>query len=287
MTLDSFGVSRIYLRYFDVEYDEFSHSPKPTYFLDEISDEIRDMEIIPVVYLENEVLKKGSLDSLANKIAQLVIEISTYHFKGKEILRLQVDCDWTESTRENYFEILRSLSKDFVLESTIRLHQIKYQNKTGIPPVKRGVLMLYNMGNLADMEQNSILSLETTASYLNSSSTYPLPLALALPQFSQTVIKSSDDRIKLINDAKSKELDKNSECFKKISQYKYLTSCDTTFHGHVVRSGFEIKVEEPSVEEIIRARDLCLSSNLEIDEYILYHLDTKNVNTSLIRKFLH
>ena len=99
MTLDSFGVSRIYLRYFDVEYDEFSHSPKPTYFLDEISDEIRDMEIIPVVYLENEVLKKGSLDSLANKIAQLVIEISTYHFKGKEILRLQVDCDWTESTR--------------------------------------------------------------------------------------------------------------------------------------------------------------------------------------------
>ena len=80
-TLDSFGVKNLYLRYFDVVYDEFLENSRPTYFLDMISYRVVDMEITPVVYIENEVLKKGSVAPIADKIKQLVKKISTYHFK--------------------------------------------------------------------------------------------------------------------------------------------------------------------------------------------------------------
>ena len=80
-TLDSFGVKKLYLRYFDVVYDEFLENSRPTYFLDMISYRVVDMEITPVVYIENEVLKKGSVAPIADKIKQLVKKISTYHFK--------------------------------------------------------------------------------------------------------------------------------------------------------------------------------------------------------------
>ena len=155
-----------------------------------------------------------------------------------------------------------------------------------MPPVERGVLMLYNMGDLDDMDQNSILSLETTTAYLNTSSSYPLPLALALPQFSQTVIKSSDGGIKLINGEKSQELNANPDCFQKLSEHRYRATCDTTLHSQVVLNGFEIKVDIPDLDEVVAAKEICLSSNLDIDEYILYHLDAENVRTSLITKLL-
>ena len=193
---------RIYLHYFDIEnmntssyYDDGIY---PNYVIKNIDDEYKDFEIIPTIYLTNSVLQNENLDieELVKKIAKLTNQISVDHFKTN-FTKIQIDCDWTVSTRNQYFEILEGLNSYYEVSATIRLHQIKFQEKTGIPPVKYGALMLYNVGDLKNVNQNSILESEIVEQYINNSSTYPLDLSIALPLFSQTVIINTENKIKL------------------------------------------------------------------------------------------
>jgi len=75
---------------------------------------------------------------------------------------------------------LNILKKDFNVTATIRLHQIKFKDKTGIPPVDQGVLMAYNIGELKNNKQNSILEANIVKQYINKNTEYPLKLKLAL-----------------------------------------------------------------------------------------------------------
>ncbi len=72
---------------------------------------------------------------------------------------LQIDCDWTTKTAPKYFYFLQQIREKLdahedggtfaslaMLSATIRLHQVKYPEKSGMPPVDKGVLMFYNMG---------------------------------------------------------------------------------------------------------------------------------------------
>ena len=98
-----------------------------------------------------------------------------------------MDCDWTPSTRDAYSKLLKALRPSYPeLTATIRLHQVKYFNRTGVPPVKRGVLMYYNMSNVRDVNtKNYVLDLEVARKYHVNFDRYPLPLDLALPIYSQ------------------------------------------------------------------------------------------------------
>ena len=81
-------------------------------------------------------------------------------------------------------EVKKSISKDVKLSCTIRLHQVKYALKSGIPPVNRGTLMFYNMGDIYDQnESNSIYNLKNAEKYTAFIKDYKLPLDLALPIF--------------------------------------------------------------------------------------------------------
>ncbi len=56
---------------------------------------------------------------------------------------IQIDCDWTERTRNAYFQLLTALKREpflqgKILSATIRLHQVKYVQRSGIPPADRG-----------------------------------------------------------------------------------------------------------------------------------------------------
>lgn len=135
---------------------------------------------IPVVFLDNEALKQTP----AERLLQTILEtIPSDHYTS-----LQMDCDWTLSTRDKYFALLQQLSQEYEqLSATIRLHQVKYFNKTGVPPVKTGVLMYYNMSEVRDINTNNyVLDNEVGRRYLDNFTQYPIDLDLALPLYQQT-----------------------------------------------------------------------------------------------------
>ncbi len=127
---------KIYLHYFDIDNEllnGFDRGIYPKYAIREVADAFKLHEFVPVVYITNRVFQYKDLDVdwLSDRIVKLVHQISLKHF-GKKIKAIQIDCDWTESTKSSYFSLLEALKKEFDVNVTIRLHQIKFHETTGI-----------------------------------------------------------------------------------------------------------------------------------------------------------
>ena len=193
--MDSLHVEKLYVRMMDV--DAGDNAPVPISPITFKSPVAKNVKMIPVVFIVNQVLKNQThpqLDDLAAKIA--------YYVAGKvkqsgqtDFDELQIDCDWTRTTRDNYFYLLRRVQNNkYILKkklsATLRLHQLKNQIANGIPPVSRVMLMCYNMGNLRQYgTQNSILEQRELEKYVNRNlSVYPIPVDIGLPLFSWAVV---------------------------------------------------------------------------------------------------
>src|SRR6185295_19004173 len=121
----------------------------------------------------------------------------TISIVGPDFFEIQIECDWNASTRESYFLLLRTIRAQLhagkILSGTIRLHQIKYRAQTGVPPLDRGVLMFYGMGDPASPgEKNSILDLDTARKYTAYLKNYPLFLDAALPVYQWGILFHED-----------------------------------------------------------------------------------------------
>ncbi len=171
--IDEFKPHKIYVKALDVVYRDGLETIG-TNFKHHVS-----KNIVPVVFLENRVFKNAGVEDICDLIK---IEIPPDKYP-----HLQLDVDWSGSTREAYFRLLSELHADYRdLSVTIRLHQVKYQNITGTPPADHGVLMYYNMSDpLSNKTTNYILDLEVASRYHHNFDKYPLPLDLALPIYSQ------------------------------------------------------------------------------------------------------
>jgi len=282
--------NKIYLHYFDIEtLQEQSWDNDevyPTYVLKSVSEEYKKLEIVPVVYITNRVFKTYNLNipDLSNRIIQLINQISVEHF-DKEIKQIQIDCDWTQSTRNSYFELLKQLQNYFEIDVTIRLHQIKYKNRTGIPPVKKGTLMLYNVGDLKNRQQNSTLESSIVKQYINSETEYPLILNIGLPLFSQTVVSNSDNEVKIIKNTERFMLENDSH-FKKNDEINFTIIKDTLYKGVFLSKGYNLKLEEIKETEIIASHKIIRESNLTTNEIIFYHLDEKSLSNINLNELL-
>jgi hypothetical protein len=207
------GVTRLYTRFFDVVYNDEKDKTEP-------AGDIRfktlpgpGLEIIPVVFITNEAIQETP-DYLADTLAAAIYKRIRARKGLQAFHEIQLDCDWTAATREKYFEVLTYLKakcgKAVRLSATIRLHQVKYADRTGVPPVDRGMLMFYNMGKAADLKtHNSIYDPQTAATYLTGFASYPLPLDVALPCFSWLVVIQNGHLSHLINDVEELDLDGN------------------------------------------------------------------------------
>lgn len=156
--------------------------------------------IVPTVFIVNNVLRELSgtdLVNLAKNIHQFV-EAKVKQAGKDGFDELQIDCDWTAMTRDNFFTLLEAIrtqvGESIRLTSTLRLHQVRNISSSGIPPVDRVLLMCYNMGNLRQPgEHNSILDLGEMETYLTDFlAKYPLPVDIALPLFSWSVVFRND-----------------------------------------------------------------------------------------------
>lgn len=278
--------AKLYIRFFDVDWSEESNSPLPIAPITFQDTPDTTLEIIPVVYITNRtmlMIASGNIADLAEKIGHQIAHLAAEkHLRYNE---LQVDCDWSESSRSNYFALLKNLSIQLhpekkILSATIRLHQAKYPGRTGIPPVDRGMLMFYNMGKVTPAPgRNSIYNYEDAEKYTASFTSYPLPLDAALPLFSWLILVRDGKVIAVLNKAYITEIMKDSR-FAARGNQSYIATASFFLHGQYFKSDDCLRVEQitPATSNAA-AIHLERSLNYQQRTIALFDLDSTNMTT--------
>ena len=275
-------INKLYVRLFDVDWDDASHFPKPIAIIDTL--EKTDWEIIPTIFITNKTftqLADNQVDTLVELIFdKILLKIEGYTEEGN-FNEIQIDCDWTATTRDRFFSFLKKLKivSKKKISATIRLHQVKFKEKTGIPPVDAGVLMAYNMGNLEDVKtQNSILDIEILKSYMSKLKNYPLKLDVALPIFSWGVVVRDGEVVKLINNLTKNELQYPPQYFIEKKENHFEVLKNTYLKGFYLYKDDEIRIENTDsrqVDILEKAADI-IAQNINNQQLtiIFYHLDS-------------
>ncbi len=278
------NVDKLYLRFFDVCREAENVVPNATLEFEDTTLLGCVDEIVPVCYITIEALRdiSGMEREYASKITNRMINMCSYHNLSDKVHEIQIDCDWTESTQEAYFYLLKHIrsllnEKAIQLSATIRLHQLRLD----APPIDRGVLMIYNTGNLLNPEtRNSILDYNDAARYLKHSAVkkYDIALDYAFPTFSWGVAYRQGHYIGLASNSYS-PLDFNDhKGFKRIDSTH--VKVINTYRPNVpyfCEIGDIIREETSEYKTIMSVKQLLpLSKNNSV---ILYHLDANNLKT--------
>lgn len=222
-------------------------------------------DFVPVIFITNKTLQKVDYKELSNTILGL---LKSFNFNFNEI---QIDCDWSDSSRSNFFLFLEDIKKNInkTISATIRLHQIKYFSKTGVPPVDYGVLMYYNMSNLGDFEtKNYVLDNEIARKYHYNFDIYPLKLKLALPLYSQAVQFRDEKAINLFEGVNIEDF---SENFEQINENKYRVLNSHYFKGKYIYKNDILRFENVNENELkIALNDFLKLSKNHFNEIIFY-----------------
>lgn len=272
--LKDLEVAKLYIRYFDVGLkNDIALPVAPIVFKEKPT----AYKVVPVVYIKNEVfLKSIATDSLALNIHKYIQQIN--QSAGVEIDEIQFDCDWSLKSKQNYFQFIEEFKKLHPnVSATIRLHQVKYPEKTGVPNVTSGTLMYYNMGTISADESNSIYSQKVAKNYVRSLQNYKLPLNIALPIFSWGVQVRDNQIVNLIGGMRLKDLKKSH--FEKISEKRYKVVKDVVYQGRYLAQNDEIKLEDVSASQLKEMMsDIKNNRSQKPNEIILYDLNENNLN---------
>lgn len=281
------NIKRIYLRMFDVSRDQFATEPNgiavPNATL-KIADYVKlqkqldSIEIVPVVYITIEALKamKDFEDVLATNITTRVRNMCQYN-DLTDIKELQLDCDWTASTEDQFFKLCELVKQNITrlnlrwrLSSTLRLHQISHNT----PPVDNVVLMVYNTGNFKNPDdRNSIIKVNDVEPYLKNLQKYPLHMDIAYPTYSWQLLFRKRNFIGLLNGIETSD----KTTFKRKDENNYIALRDIPYKDIVIHSGDVIRQESSDYKEILKVK-LLIDGQLCKRAYsnILYHLDSGN-----------
>ncbi len=277
--LDSIGCKKLYIKILDIGVNDISGTIEPVSRL-EISDTtgLKKWEIVPTIFITNAVFKNigpEKTDWLVKRIAE-TIKASPLQPVGE----IQFDCDWTASTQKAFFHFLQQMKTalpDTRLSATIRLHQYKFPKKTGVPPVSRGMLMFYNTGDIeSETTGNSIIDPKDADKYVRGApASYPLPLDLALPVFSWTLVYREGSFWKIINGVPD-DLKDTARFEAQSSDASHFQVIRATFlSGHYLRPGDRLRVETVSPGLLLETAQLAAQVDLaEHATVAFFHLDT-------------
>lgn len=284
---------KLYLRFFDLGYNSIENRPFPTATLQmSETDSINVSQIIPVIYITNEVFEKetnpSQLKYIADETLKKILRLKNKYFdEGMDFPEIQIDCDWTVGTKDAYFAFLEELQKSEVLgqfgrnrsespikfSATIRLHQVKFPEKTGIPPVDSGMIMFYNVGDLGSMDEtNSILNVEKTESYLDRLHEYPLDFNVALPVFEWGVLYRDNKLAGILNDLSADQL---SENFMTSNEKNwFVAKADSYIGGYFIYKGDKLRMEKFSFSDFKKLQKMILKAAGRDYSVVLYHLNS-------------
>lgn len=267
---------KIYLHLFDVVKEGEISRPINIF---QVTDSLKNdssIHFVPVIFITNEVFSNtdtAKINSLASHLKRFTNDMVRYSNINKNTIdEIQFDCDWTPSTKENYFTFLKdvkNLYPDVKISSTIRLHQIKDMKETGIPPVDKGYLMCYATSNANDgLDSNSILNIDLLKNYTENLNDYPIDLDYALPLFSWGIVSNKKSQIKLINGLTHNDL--NIIKFKRISENRYKVLEDRFINGLYINKGYTIEIEQIS-PTLLRNAIEYLDNKIQKDYNIVYY----------------
>lgn len=280
----------LYLRYFDLVYDERTAGVLPVSAVSVRSTPAQP--IIPVVFMKNKIWERTDslgIDSLAEHTLQLCRDINRR--LAIHPAALQIDCDWTAMTGPRYFYFLNllrqkmqkapagySFSPNALLSATIRLHQVKYPGRQGVPPVDRGMLMYYNMGKISPDATNSIYDEATGLQYIRALKKYPVPLDFALPVFAWGIHIREGRVVELLNKMDSKDF-KQDKRFRFLGTERYRAVASFFRNGFYFKEGDEVKIEEVKEADLLHmARTLKKYYDRPVQRVVFYDLDSINIS---------
>ncbi len=294
--LNNSQIDRLYLKYFDIDWNEFSNEAvviAPIQFVDALPDSI---EVVPTVFITNRTLlniPNSEIDLLYIDIINSINKISQN--QNLTINEIQFDCDWTPKTKLKYFELLNQFQnyydhKFIDISATLRLHQYKYPNITGIPPVSRCTLMFYNMGEINRKDTyNSIIDINTAKTYLNHNNSYPIDIDIALPIFSWGVIFRIDEVVALLNNISINDLE-NNQSYRYINDNNYAIIKNHYLGGVYLYKGDKIRIEEVKYSQLLESAEL-LSNTLDYNDititfFSLTQNNLQDLNDEKINKII-
>lgn len=272
------NAKRLYLRFFDVDWDAAKHQPIPKAVV-QFAERPAGLTVIPTVFITNRTMLSvpasdvtGLAQHMGTKIKQIAKE------QGIRIGEVQLDCDWSLGSRDRYFALLIAVKKQLSLpvSATIRLHQIKYADRTGVPPVNRGMLMFYNMADWKEeTTYNSILDMDVANRYIGFIEKYPLPLDAVLPLFRWTIVYRQGRFLTILNNVARSQLIRSTFLKNQADTNRFVALRDTTAFGISLRSGDLLRSEVCSPLALTQARRALLSRihNQHLT-FALYHLDS-------------
>ncbi len=288
--LQALNTRRLYVKFFDVAWEEASNEAVPQAGLERVG-EWADYDIVPTIFITNQTMLSLPADKrkdLAERILQKIREL----WPGLEPSEIQLDCDWSEGSRAAYFQLLalvrERLPATTRLSVTLRLHQYRYPEQTGVPPADRAMLMFYNMGDLTEwQEPNSILNLEKARPYLQTTTAYPLPLDLALPIFNWGVLFREGKMIKLLPGLAANTL--TAVGAKSLGQeegQRFEITKSTYLEGYYLYRGDQLRLEAVSPQQLVQAARLLRSVTTGKEAYLsFYHLDSALLSRFTVTDF--
>ncbi len=281
--LEKAGTPYIYTRFFDV--DKIDGKFQPVAVATKNQSFETHKKIIPVIFITNRTflyIKKEEIKFLAENIFKMV-EKKTDEFRFENTDEIQIDCDWTAGTQNDYFEFLKELQtiSKKKITSTLRLHQVKNKDLMGIPPVEKVYLMCYSTSSpLENSGKNSILDAGILKNYLSDLGNYPIKkIDVALPIYSWGIITNHLGKHKLINALNAEDL--KNPGFEKISENEITVKKDGFYFGHFLNKGFKIRTEQITDEQLDEVIEFLNQKKL-IFNIIYYQLDGKFIEN---RKF--
>jgi hypothetical protein len=279
--LKNFHTKKLYTRFFDV--DVQSDSIVPLGVLNGMANYADSAEIVPVVFITNRTFlspASRNVQLLASRILAKINSIGE-NYKFSEI---QFDCDWSEQTKDSYFAFLKEVRKisgeKIKLSSTVRLHQVKYKERTGVPPVDEAMIMFYNIGNVKnDNSKNSIFNVSDADRYVSYLKSYPLDHSISLPIFGWIAQYREGKLIQL--HAKENKIDLTDSLkftLKKANHYSVLSS--HLVNGFYLKEGDVLKKEQMDPNELTNAaQKISVNCNAHFNRIVFFDLDEYNLNT--------
>jgi hypothetical protein len=271
-------VKKLYVKFFDVTWDSRENKAKPISKID-FKIPVGKFNIIPCIFIENQVFKQNNSADIALKVYGLVGKIAESN--KLQLNEIQIDCDWTDATQKAYFSFLTQLKKisqnKQIITSTLRLHQFKYPKKTGVPPVEKAVLMCYNMGKIDNQKtDNSIISEAELKKYIFEIDPYPLPLDLALPSYHWGLIYRLGKLTLIVNDIDRNQL--KSFAFTKLSENKFRADSNFYYDNTYFCKNDILRIEESAPSTLLKCAEILEKSNHHFNDIIFYHISSNSIS---------
>lgn len=297
-------IDRIYLRLFDVDGRQEPGAEARVTPVGSVrfSQSVPEgIEVVPTVFITVEAIKRshGQMDTLAARITKRVLAMNSYNKLGA-VREVQFDCDWTQSTQDDFFRLCKASKEIFskegiILSGTVRLHQIGKE----FLPFDRGVLMVYNTGAITEESTvNAILDTADVAKYLHPSSVKRFAkfrakncpvMDIALPLYGWGVVFRGGEFFRLIHEvdfsdtATFSRLDCVEDTDAAVAGTRYRVLRQTRVDGAELMPGDVIRQELPSYQTIMNAYKMVEKAYRVLPgdrrpSTILYHLDSASIS---------